>query len=99
MIGGDLDSDDDEEEGEDEIEEELSDRELAALAKQERDDGNDIENAGPNSMPDKKASAAKKNGKDHKNGKVLGKRKRPISLEYEEERETERVPQKRRVTN
>ena len=81
VIGGDLDSDD-EEEGEDEIEEELSDRELAQLAKQERDDGNDIENhaAGPNSMPDKK------------NGKVLGKRKRPISLEYEEEHETERVP-------
>ena len=92
VIGGDLDSDD-EEEGEDEIEEELSDRELAQLAKQEQDDANDIENqdGGPNSMPDKKSIK--------KNGKVLGKRKRPISLEYEEERETERVPQKRRVTN
>ena len=63
------------------------------MAKQEKDDANDIEDnaAGPNSMPDKKATK--------QNGKVLGKRKRPISLEYEEERETERVPQKRRVTN
>ena len=38
-------------------------------------------------MADKKAGGKKKDG-------ILGKRKRPISLEYEEERETERAPQK-----
>lgn len=93
VIGGDLDSD--MEEGEDEIEEELGDEELAALAREEKADrrsAGDIENDqndGGKSMPDKKAG--KKSG-------PLGKRKRKeISLEYEEEHETERVPSKRRA--
>ena len=87
VIGGDLEDSDADEEGEDEIEEELSDEELAALDKQERADRADIENVKANSMADKKAGGKKKDG-------ILGKRKRPISLEYEEERETERAPQK-----
>ena len=86
-ISGDLDSDD--EEGEDEIEEDLSDNELALLDKQEKADKADIEDDddeedGPNTMRDKSKLNKKKGG-------VLGKRKRPISLEYEEEHETERV--------
>ena len=88
LIGGDLDSDD-EEEGENEIEEELSDEELAALDKEQKSEKADIENT----MADK-STKIKKSGKDS----LMGKRKkRPVSLEYEEEYETERnVAQKSR---
>ena len=99
LIGGDLDSDD-MEEGEEELEEEVSDEELAMLEKQEKADRKDMENASSSlSMADTKSGSSKSS--KHKDGKksVLGKRKRPISLEYEEEVETETQPLKRRITN
>ncbi len=87
VIGGDLDSD--EEEGEHEIEEELSDEELAALDKQEKSDRADMENAAAADSMSATTKSSKHKG-DKKGGKsVMGKRKRPISLEYEEEVETE----------
>ena len=87
--GGESEERPDDEEGEDEIEEDLSENELVLLDKQEKADKADIEDDddeedGPNTMRDKSKLNKKKDG-------VLGKRKRPISLEYEEEHETERV--------
>ena len=87
LIGGDLYSDsedEDEEEGEHEIEEELSDEELAALDKMEKADRADVENAAASSKSDSMSATTRGSKHDKKGGKsVLGKRKRPISLEYE----------------
>ena len=73
------------EEGEDEIEEEISDEELAELDKQEKADRDDIENQ----------AGGKKSKKDKKGAGLKRKAKKPISLEYEEEHETEVVQKKR----